>query len=552
MKNLKHSFKLLTLMFLLTNSLLKSQNLIFNGSLENTNSSFNCALDILPNSNFINASNNVSGWTSSPPCNSVQNTPNVQKNNCGFTNTPFGSNFLVITQSKTLGGALISDEKVRSRFSYLSQGQYHFSLNVNFDQGNLDFSTPCTLLMSLSSGTCSNNRQINSISLAAVSGWTRFDFCFDIASNESFNEIEYRLINLPQGSLGSHVMIDEVSLEKISTTNVNEFSTQFDVQTNPWWGNDKTLNISLNAINSSATFDYAWRHKISTNNGSTWNLQDTWYWSGESFFVFGGVNQWHEITRIATVKGCPNIQACSAVTTVYADYLINAQAFSNTSATPAHQAFKMTYTRNGSSKNIVATPEITSGNTDEWRQSSIIWGESILTNPEWTNFNNVLPYSSPIQNSSYYTPFFTLSHRLSKAQTPSSFSDKITYQESYISNCNGYYGLQSNQSNSLNVLKNNELSKTQKQTIIENINEGFELKISPNPAQSVVSFESEVYNPMQSIELFDLSGRSINYVKNINSSFYQLNRGSIPNGMYIAKVKFEGGILSKKIVFDGK
>jgi Secretion system C-terminal sorting domain len=78
------------------------------------------------------------------------------------------------------------------------------------------------------------------------------------------------------------------------------------------------------------------------------------------------------------------------------------------------------------------------------------------------------------------------------------------------------------------------------------------LVVSPNPAQSVVSFESEIYNPIQSIELFDLSGRSINYVKNINSSNYQLNRGAIPNGMYIAKVKFEGGILSKKIVFDGR
>jgi hypothetical protein len=78
------------------------------------------------------------------------------------------------------------------------------------------------------------------------------------------------------------------------------------------------------------------------------------------------------------------------------------------------------------------------------------------------------------------------------------------------------------------------------------------LVVSPNPAQSLVTFESEVYNPIQSIELFDLSGRSISYIKNINSSNYQLNRGSIPNGMYIAKIKFEGGILSKKIVFEGK
>lgn len=76
------------------------------------------------------------------------------------------------------------------------------------------------------------------------------------------------------------------------------------------------------------------------------------------------------------------------------------------------------------------------------------------------------------------------------------------------------------------------------------------LNIAPNPAQSAMVFESEVYNPIQAIELFDLSGRSVKVVRNINNSFYQLDRGTISNGMYIAKVKFEGGILSKKIVFE--
>jgi hypothetical protein len=63
-------------------------------------------------------------------------------------------------------------------------------------------------------------------------------------------------------------------------------------------------------------------------------------------------------------------------------------------------------------------------------------------------------------------------------------------------------------------------------------------------------FESEVYNPIQSIELFDLSGRSVRSVKNINTHQYQLDKGSLSTGMYIAKVKFEGGIMSKKIIFD--
>ena len=76
------------------------------------------------------------------------------------------------------------------------------------------------------------------------------------------------------------------------------------------------------------------------------------------------------------------------------------------------------------------------------------------------------------------------------------------------------------------------------------------LSISPNPSASFMTFESEVYNPIQAIELFDLSGRSVRVVRNINSSQYQLDRGSLTSGMYIAKVKFEGGILSKKIVFE--
>ena len=66
----------------------------------------------------------------------------------------------------------------------------------------------------------------------------------------------------------------------------------------------------------------------------------------------------------------------------------------------------------------------------------------------------------------------------------------------------------------------------------------------------MVSFESEVYNPIQAIELYDMSGRLMIQQRNINNSRYQLDRGALPNGMYVAKVKFEGGVLSKKIVFE--
>jgi hypothetical protein len=76
------------------------------------------------------------------------------------------------------------------------------------------------------------------------------------------------------------------------------------------------------------------------------------------------------------------------------------------------------------------------------------------------------------------------------------------------------------------------------------------LIVSPNPAISGMTFESEVFNPMHSIELFDMSGRQMFQVNNINSAVYNLQRNSLPNGIYLAKVKFEGGILTKKVVFQ--
>jgi hypothetical protein len=78
------------------------------------------------------------------------------------------------------------------------------------------------------------------------------------------------------------------------------------------------------------------------------------------------------------------------------------------------------------------------------------------------------------------------------------------------------------------------------------------LLASPNPSQSIITFESDIYNPIQAIEVFDLSGRSVKYVPKVNTHIYQLHRGNLPTGMYIAKVKFAGGILSKKIIFDNR
>ena len=72
---------------------------------------------------------------------------------------------------------------------------------------------------------------------------------------------------------------------------------------------------------------------------------------------------------------------------------------------------------------------------------------------------------------------------------------------------------------------------------------------SPNPARTAITFESEIVNPMQGVQLFDLAGRQVFQAK-FNSHNYTMPRNGLPSGMYVAKVKFEGGILTKKVVFE--
>jgi hypothetical protein len=76
------------------------------------------------------------------------------------------------------------------------------------------------------------------------------------------------------------------------------------------------------------------------------------------------------------------------------------------------------------------------------------------------------------------------------------------------------------------------------------------LKLAPNPATDEVRFESEEINPMRSIELYDMSGRLVVKQDKINLSNYTLPRNGIPHGMYVAKVRFDSGVLAKKLMFE--
>lgn len=75
------------------------------------------------------------------------------------------------------------------------------------------------------------------------------------------------------------------------------------------------------------------------------------------------------------------------------------------------------------------------------------------------------------------------------------------------------------------------------------------LSLAPNPATDAVLFQSKAEHPILDVQLFNLEGRLIQSNLNIKNNSYTLQRGALPAGLYIAKVRFEEGIVSQKLIF---
>ncbi|MBK9336351.1 MAG: T9SS type A sorting domain-containing protein [Lewinellaceae bacterium] len=76
------------------------------------------------------------------------------------------------------------------------------------------------------------------------------------------------------------------------------------------------------------------------------------------------------------------------------------------------------------------------------------------------------------------------------------------------------------------------------------------LSVQPNPAKTEVWFSTDAEHPIQAIEVYDMSGRMVRHVRNIENSTYTLRRDGLVNGMYVAKLYFEKGIVAKRIIFE--
>lgn len=68
----------------------------------------------------------------------------------------------------------------------------------------------------------------------------------------------------------------------------------------------------------------------------------------------------------------------------------------------------------------------------------------------------------------------------------------------------------------------------------------------PNPATENILLKAT--ETIKSVQLFDLNGRVIMDLNSLNHQQYNLNVSALPKGMYFAKIRFDKGLISEKII----
>ena len=76
------------------------------------------------------------------------------------------------------------------------------------------------------------------------------------------------------------------------------------------------------------------------------------------------------------------------------------------------------------------------------------------------------------------------------------------------------------------------------------------LTLAPNPAFDYTFIRSGAEFPIRAINLYNLQGAVVQSLDNINESQIVLQRKGLPKGIYLAKLRFDEGVITKKIIFN--
>ena len=74
------------------------------------------------------------------------------------------------------------------------------------------------------------------------------------------------------------------------------------------------------------------------------------------------------------------------------------------------------------------------------------------------------------------------------------------------------------------------------------------LTVAPVPATDAVNFNTNS-ELIRSIFVYDINGRMVKSINNIDNTNYRLEREQLSNGIYFAELRFDEGFVKRKLVF---
>jgi hypothetical protein len=99
----------------------------------------------------------------------------------------------------------------------------------------------------------------------------------------------------------------------------------------------------------------------------------------------------------------------------------------------------------------------------------------------------------------------------------------------------------------LNLGCNLEGILSSRRTLLPGVQVG--LTIAPNPSIDQMFLQTELEHPMIDIHLYDMNGRLVRSHANVRNNTFILDKGNLPPGVYVARIRFEQGILAQRVVF---
>lgn len=74
--------------------------------------------------------------------------------------------------------------------------------------------------------------------------------------------------------------------------------------------------------------------------------------------------------------------------------------------------------------------------------------------------------------------------------------------------------------------------------------------MAPNPAGEFVNIQTDEVHPIRDLGVYDLNGRLVRHQISVNSSRYRLERGTLPRGAYVVRIRTDEGIAARKLILE--